>query len=68
MFRYADVLFFNPQEPHCVSSRCGNADHIYCMSLYFKSDNIGENDNKLALKGSESEEILLDEFKKGKHS
>jgi len=32
------------------------------MSLYFKSDNIGKNDNKLALKGSE--EILLDEFKK----
>jgi len=40
--RPGDVLFFNPQEPHCVSSRCDNADRIYCLSLYFKSDNIGE--------------------------
>ena len=32
--RPGDVLFFNPQEPHCVSSCCDNADHIYCLSLY----------------------------------
>jgi len=63
---HADVLFFNPQEPHYVSSRHDNADRIYFLSLYFKSDNIGKNDNKLALK--RSEETLLDEFKKKKHS
>jgi len=61
--RPGHVLFFNPQESHCVSSRCDNADHIYCLSLYFKSDNISKNDNKLAL--NLSEETLLAEFKKG---
>ena len=39
--RPGDVLFFNPTEEHCISSRCCNNDDIYCMSLYLKSDNIG---------------------------
>ena len=53
--RPGDILFFNPKEPHCVSSRCNNHDNIYCMSLYLKSDNIGKNDNSLPLTNSQEE-------------
>ena len=42
-----DVFFFNPRIHHCVSSRCNNADDIYCLSLYLKSDNIGKHDNSI---------------------
>ena len=54
-----DVLFFNPKEPHCVSSRCDNNDDIFCMSLYLKSDNIGKNDNSCPL--TPNEETLVRE-------
>jgi hypothetical protein len=47
--RPGDVLFFNPQEPHCISSRVDNNDKIYCVSLYLKSDNLGLNDNSKPL-------------------
>jgi hypothetical protein len=40
-----DVLFFNPNVPYCVSSCVQNADDIYCLSLYLKSDNIAKHDN-----------------------
>lgn len=58
--RPGDVLFFNPKEEHCISSRCDNADEIYCMSLYLKSDNIGLNDNSIPL--SQTEELLLNQY------
>ena len=58
--RPGDVLFFNPQEDHCVSSRCNNDDDIYCMSLYFKSNLIGKNNNSLPL--TNEEEFLVEEF------
>ena len=63
--RPGDVLFFNPKEPHCVSSCCDNNDQIYCMSLYLKSDNIGKNDNKLPLNLSQ-EAPLLSDYRKNK--
>ena len=47
--RTGDVLFFNPKEPHCLSSRVNNADENYCVSLYLKSDNIGKHDNGIPL-------------------
>ena len=47
--RPGDVLFFNPQEEHCVSSRCNAEDEIYCVSLYLKSGNLGLNDNSIKL-------------------
>ena len=47
--RPGDVLFFNPQEEHCVSSRCHSEDLIYCVSLYLKSANLGLNDNSIKL-------------------
>ena len=60
--RPGDVLFFNPKEPHCVSSRCNNNDNIFCMSLYLKSDNIGKNDNSLPL--THNEEALVRKYTK----
>ena len=47
--RPGDVLFFNPRVHHCVSSRCHNADDMYALSLYLKSDNIGLHDNSIEL-------------------
>lgn len=47
--RPGDVLFFNPQQPHCISSRFDNKDKIYCTSLYLKADNLGQNNNKMPL-------------------
>ena len=58
--RPGGVLFFNPQEVHCISSRCDNNDEIYCMSLYFKSANIGKNDNSLPL--TAAEEFMVKQY------
>ena len=44
-----DVLFFDPKEPHMISSRCRNDDDIYCLSFYLKSNLIGGNDNSMPL-------------------
>jgi len=43
--RPGDYLLFNPQEPHCISSRCKNDDEIYSMSSYLKTAVVGLNDN-----------------------
>jgi hypothetical protein len=43
---------------HCVSSRVDNADEIYCVSLYLKSDNVGKNDNSIEI--TVDEEKLVD--------
>ena len=59
--RPGDVLFFNSKEDHCISSNCKDEDDIYCMSLYFKMDNIGLNDNSIPL--SCHEEYLLEQYK-----
>ncbi len=58
--RPGDVLFFNPTEPHCVSSRVQNADDIYCVSLYLNSDNIGKHDNGIDI--SPYEQQLFDYY------
>ena len=60
--RPGDVLFSNPREPHCVSSRCNNADEIYCVSLYIKSNLFGLNDNDMKLLPGEA--ILVNEYNK----
>ena len=52
-----DIIFFNPTEEQCISSRCCNNDDIYCMSLYLKSDNIGLNNNSTLL--TPTEDIFL---------
>ena len=43
--RPGDILMFNPQEPHCISSRCNEEDEIYCISYYLKMQVVGLNDN-----------------------
>ncbi len=40
-----DFLLFNPNEPHCVSSRCRADDDIYIISSYLKTAVVGLNDN-----------------------
>jgi hypothetical protein len=42
-----DIIIFNPQEPHSVSSRCQTDDEILCMSLYLKTAVVGLNDNSI---------------------
>ena len=43
--RPGDFLLFNPNEPHCVSSRCNREDDIYIISSYLKTAVVGLHDN-----------------------
>ena len=55
-----DVLVFNSQEPHCLSSRTNKDDVIYGLSIFLKSRVAGLNDDNIPLT---NEQILLrDEF------
>ena len=56
--RPGDILIFNPQEYHSVSSRVSNEDDVYCMSLYLKSAVVGLSDNKKPL--TEEQQRLAD--------
>ena len=47
--RPGDSLIFNALIPHCVSSRCRQADEVMCISMYLKSFVVGLNDNLLPL-------------------
>ena len=58
--RTGDVLIFNPQEPHCLSSRCEAGDELVCLSLYLKSAVVGLNDNSLEL--TKEEERLANSY------
>lgn len=61
--KLGDVLFFNPNEPHCITSRVNESDHIYCASLYLKSASLGLNNNSIPL--TNNQKTVL-EYKKGK--
>ena len=54
-----DVLFFNPSEPHMISSRCHNEDDIYCISFYLKTGLMGGNDNDLELTDDQKESLKI---------
>ena len=43
--RPGDYLLFNPQEYHCISSRCEIQKEIYSISSYLKTAIVGLNDN-----------------------
>ena len=43
--RPGDYLLFNPQEYHCISSRCEIEKEIYSISSYLKTAIVGLNDN-----------------------
>ena len=60
--RAGDILFFNPKEPYCVSSRCDNDAEIFCMSLYLKSAIIVKNNNSMSL--TPDQVALLSQYKK----
>lgn len=45
--RPGDMLIFNPQTIHGISSRCRKEDEIYCTSIYLKSKVVSGNDNLL---------------------
>jgi hypothetical protein len=47
--RPGDFIIFNALIPHCVSSRCREADEVMCISMYLKSSVVGLNDNLLPL-------------------
>ena len=47
--RPGDILVFNPQTYHSVSSRADDAQHIWCLSLYLKTALVGGNDNSIQL-------------------
>ena len=55
-----DVLVFNSQEPHCLSSRTNKDDVIYGLSIYIKSKNAGMNDDNIPLTGAQL--VLKEEF------
>ena len=60
--RPGDIVFFDPLEEHCVSSRCENSDNVYVMLLYLKSNIIGKNDNSIPL--TTKMDVLLQEYNK----
>jgi hypothetical protein len=49
--RPGDILYFNAQLYHSVSSRCDPERNIWCSSLYLKNRIVGGNDNSLPLSG-----------------
>ena len=52
--RLGDVSFFNPKEPHYISSRSHKEDNFYCLSLFLKSTNLGLNNNSIPLTPSQA--------------
>ena len=58
--RPGDILFFDPLDKHCISSRCENSDNVYVMSLYLKSNIIDKNDNSIPL--TAKMDVLLQEY------
>jgi hypothetical protein len=47
--KVGEVLFFNPNEPHSITSPVNDIDDLYCVSLYLKSATIGLNNNSIPL-------------------
>lgn len=45
--RNGDVLIFNPQIPHCMSSRRFPDVDVMCVAMYWKTSFAGRNDNDL---------------------
>ena len=56
--RSGELLFFNPDMPHMVSSRCNLSDAVYCVSLYTKTNILGGNDNNIPLRHCEKKKFI----------
>jgi len=44
-----DFLIFNATIPHCISTRCHQADSIMCISMFLKTAVVGLNNNSIPL-------------------
>lgn len=53
--RPGDILIFNPCEYHCISSRVSDEDDFYCLSLYLKTEVVGQHDNSIPLTDEQKE-------------
>ena len=62
--RPGDVIVFNSQEPHCLSSRCYESDNIYGMAIFMKAKVAGGNDNGKDLNPVQA--LLSKEYEEGK--
>ena len=58
--RPGDIIIFNAQEPHAVSSRCRSDDNVFCVSMYLKTAVVGLNDNSTDL--TPMQQSLFDNF------
>ena len=58
--RSGDIIIFNAQEPHAVSSRCRFDDNVFCVSMYLKTAVVGLNDNSIDL--APMQQSLSDNF------
>ena len=58
--RPGDIIIFNAQEPHAVSSRCRFDDNVFCVSMYLKTAVVGLNDNSTDL--TPMQQSLFDNF------
>ena len=45
--RPGDILIFNAQEPHAISSRCRSNYKVLCGSMYLKTAVVGLNNNSI---------------------
>ena len=60
--RPGDMLIFNPQHAHCISSQINVEDEIYCASLYLKTRAVGGNDNSLPSTAEQEAAAALDKL------
>lgn len=57
--RNGDLLLFNTQIPHCVSSRCNGQLDNYCVSMYMKALLVSGNDNSQVITDEEEKLAAL---------
>ena len=55
-----DIVIFNAQEPHAVSSQCRINDNVFCVSMYLKTSVVMLNDNSIEL--TPMQQSLLDNY------
>jgi hypothetical protein len=58
--RPGDFVLFDATVPHCISSRCNEADSIMCVSMYLKTAFVGFNNNSIPL--SNEQRILATDY------
>ena len=47
--RPGDIIIFNAQKLHAVSSSCRVKDEVFCVSIYLKNAPVGLNDSSIDL-------------------